>query len=438
MALILLVAAALSAQPAKLVLGKDAGAELSLDAPAKASVTFSTSTGSVGEAVRKGNAWVARFTPPRVRAPSVALVLAQIDEGGERELHWLAIPLSGSDTMEIETRPGSRVEADVAGARIGPVTADKAGTAKLPMVVPPGVQTATLRITDKLGNTSEKPLDLEPPPFTRARMAARQNAAQADGALELEIFAVKADGTPDDDAKPLLLADVGEASVRRRIGHGVYLAEYEPPAGKSSGIAHVSVQGAPGALEVPIVPRAPGRLWQSALSPAKPWSVSLGAIGALGAMFQGGGVGGGAMLEGALRLRDLPLEALLDVGGIWFTEVLQQDAQSGATYAHPHTWLAQAGVRASMLLARGIDGHAAVLLGLQDQLVHVRSVTLPAGVDQSAVVLRAALALGVSMRAGPGRLLGQVQLDTSSSGEAGLLNNVGSAQLQVGYLLTLR
>jgi len=114
----LLAAAALSAQPAKMVLGKDASADLTLRAPAGAKVTWSTSVGTVSDASRAGDAWHAKFNPPSLHSPSVALVLAQVDEDGDRELHWLAIPLSGSDTLEVETRPGSEVVALVAGARL--------------------------------------------------------------------------------------------------------------------------------------------------------------------------------------------------------------------------------------------------------------------------------------------------------------------------------
>ena len=433
MALILLLAATLSAQPAKLVLGKDGGADLSLDAPAKAVVTFSATAGSVGEAVRKGEAWTARFTPPKVHAPTVALVLAQVDQGGDRDLYWLSIPMSGSDTMEIETRPGSQVEADVAGERIGPVTADKSGTAKLHMVVPPGVEKATLRITDKLGNTNEKRLDLEPPPFTRVRIAAREEAVQADGSLEVEIFAVKADGSPDDEAKPEISADAGDVRVKRRIDHGVYLAEYTPPEGKSAGTAKLSVKGA-GSLEVPVRPRAPGKLWPTALS--RPWSISAGAMGAVGATFDGG-TDAGFLLEGALRLKNYPLEALLDIGGSWFSEVTQ-GAGPGTTKASTSAWLVQAGVRASLMLAPGFDGHLSLLAGMIDQKVNVHSITRPAGIDDSVWIPRIAFAVGANAHVGMGRLLMQVQIDSSASNQAGLQGSLGGAQLQIGYLVPLR
>src|SRR3954463_8578900 len=117
--LALLAAASLSAQPSQLILGKDPGAELEVHAPSSAKVTFSTSVGTVSGVQRHGDLVRARFNPPPLRAPSVALVLALIDDGGDRELSWLAIPLSGSDTMVIETKPGARVEATADGKVLG-------------------------------------------------------------------------------------------------------------------------------------------------------------------------------------------------------------------------------------------------------------------------------------------------------------------------------
>ena len=206
-----LLAFSFTAQPGHLVLGRDAGADLTVHAPAGATVTLSSSVGTVSAPRHEGEVWTARFIPPALHSPSVAIILLQVDADGARELAWLSLPLSGADTMEIETRPGSSVMAVVAGTTVGPVIADKSGTARLSMVVPPGVAMGTLHITDKLGNKSEKPLDLEPPPFSRVRMASRSQGATTVSPAELEIFVIKPDGTPDDDAKVELMADDGEA-----------------------------------------------------------------------------------------------------------------------------------------------------------------------------------------------------------------------------------
>ncbi|TMA10006.1 MAG: hypothetical protein E6J86_16320, partial [Deltaproteobacteria bacterium] len=133
MALAVLIAASLSAQPAQLVLGKDSGADVEIRASSGAKVTFSTTIGTVSGAQHEGGMVRARFNAPPLRVPSVALVLAQVEDGGGRDLYWLSIPLSGSDTMVIETKPGSKVEATVAGHMVGPVAAAENGNVRLPM-----------------------------------------------------------------------------------------------------------------------------------------------------------------------------------------------------------------------------------------------------------------------------------------------------------------
>jgi len=435
MALIfLLAAAALSVEPTKLVLGKDAGAELTLRAPAGAKVTFSSSVGKVGDATRSGDVWTAHFTPPSLHSPSVALVLAQVDEGGDRDLYWLSIPLWGSDTMEIETRAGSKVEAMVAGERIGPVTADKNGVARLPMVVPPGVAKGTLRISDKLGNANEKPLDLEPPPFTRLRMAARDEAAAPGAAMELEIFVVHPDGTPDDDAKIEVSADAGQAEVHDRVAPGVYVMEYEAPEGKTgSASVAAKAEGQSATVEVPVRAEGAHRLWQSSLASQKRWSFSVGPIGGLGTTYDGQ-ASGSILIEAALRLGSLPLEALVEVGYTSY-EQSAQGAGTALAFASPTASFFQVGIRAERQMARGLDGHVALMFGGLDQSVDVRSTS--AAASQSAWTPRLALAVGADLRLGPGRALAQVVVDTSGSGVAGLNGSVSGAQVQLGYLVTL-
>jgi len=437
-----LIAAALSAQPGKLVLGKDAGADLTLRAPAGAQVALSASVGTVSAPTHAGDHWSARFTPPPLKSPSVALVLAQIERDGARQLWWLSIPLSGSDTMVIETRPGASVRAEVAGMTVGPVTADGSGTARLPMVVPPGVNTATLHITDKLGNSSDKQLDLEPPPFSRVRLAARSPGASTAAPVEVEIFVVKPDGTPDDDAKVELKADEGEASVRKRIDHGVYLGRYLAPQGKSgSARLEVKANGQLAAMELPVTMAQvtiAQPFWRSALASEQPWSVSAGLIVGGGGTFDGAGAGT-ILLEVAVRLEILPLEAVLDLGPSWFSEVQQYDANpTNSERARSQSRLGQIGVRLGRQLVQGVDGHATLLFGLQDQLIDRIPPPPAPRISQDGWTPRFALALGASIQLGPGRALAQVQFDSSASRIAGLLGSLSSVQGMAGYLVTVR
>lgn len=443
MALALLLAASISASPTHLVLGKDAGADLEVRAPASAQVTFSTTVGTVTGAERRGEVVRARFHVPPLRAPSVALVLAQIDDGGGRELRWISIPLSGSDTMVIETRPGSRVEAQVAGRAQGPISADREGIVHLPMVVPPGVTQAMLKITDKLGNENEKPLDLEPPPFSRLRLAARAGRADAAAPVEVEIFVVKPDGTPDDEAQVTLASADGETSMHGRAGPGIYLAEYLASEGaRGSAQLEASANGQLATMDIPVVASPPGArrsFWRTALGPQRPWSVSAGLLGGLGHGFDGAS-SGTFLGEVAVRVESLPIELLLDLGGTFLSEISQYAATpSLAEKAKAHAWLVQVGARASrQAFIKRLDAFASFGVGLQRQSVQT---TLPfylGQVDDSGTAARLAFGLGLAYRIGPGRALAQLQVDWASSQVARLAGSTSGFQGTIGYLVTVR
>ena len=438
MALALLIAASFTAQPAHLVLGKDAGAELETRAPSGAKVTFSSSLGTVTNVQRQGDTVRARFNAPSVRAPGVALVLVQIDEGGDRELRWLAIPLSGSDTMVIETRPGTKVEASLGDRVLGLATAGADGTARLPMVVPPGVREATLKITDKLGNTNEKPLDLAPPPFSRVRLAARAEAATAMSPIEVEIFVVRPDGTPDDEASVAVGADEGETSLRKRIGPGVYLAEFVPEAKPGSARLEANAGGQVASLDLP-VRAVPGGARQSFWrTKSTRWGVSAGILGGLGSSF-GGTAAGSVLAELAVSVDSYALELVLDLGGSSFAESGQYTAvPSLAENAKASAFMAQIGVRGGLDVWRRLGVHASVALGFQIQ--HVRT-TLPLNLGQfedSGVSPRFAVGLGVNYRLGPGRALAQLQFDWASAHVAQLASSTSGVQGMVGYLVSIR
>jgi hypothetical protein len=424
----LIAAGQFTADPQQFVLGRaDAGSELAVRASAGAKVSITASVGSVEEVRREGSLFLAHYRPPKVNTPAVALLLAQVEEGGERQLRWLALALSGSDTMEIETRPGAYIAVEVAGRTFGPVEANEKGIAALRLVVPPGVSKGTLRISDNAGNSNQKPLDLEPPPFSRLRIAARGEWASAASPLELEIFAVRPDGSPDDGARIEISAPVGEAEVLERIDHGVYLARYLPPPATSSGTVRVEAKagGQVVSLQVPVRPaEARAAQWASSFSLQRPWSVSLGLLGGGGATWDGA-TAGTILVEGALRLGTVPAEALLEIGPGFFS--------STSTGRQPLAILVQLGLRAHHELVHGLDGHATVLAGIEQQ-------SLSAGggaVSQNGWGPRIGLALGVNLRLGPGRVLAQMQLDSSPSQLPGM-KGLGGTQMLAGYLLTVR
>ena len=434
MALIALaLAAAFSATPDALVLGRDQGSDLVVRAPGAARVVITASVGLVSEVASRDGVFTARYTPPALNAPSVALLLAVVDGAA---LAWLSLPLSGSDSLPLETRPQTTVAVEIAGKTFGPVTADRKGNASVPVIVPPGTREATLHLTDRLGNRADRPLDLEPPPFSRLRIAARQESASSAAPAEVEVFVVLSDGTPDRHAQVSVTSDRGEALPAQPIAPGVYLARVLAPPGETSGALSLEAK-ASGQLARLSLPLRPPKVllaqpfWPSDLATRRPWARSLGAVAGGGATFDGAGVGT-LLLEFALRLEVLPIEALLQAGGSLFTAV----SQNGGERASAQLFAFNLGARAGYQLRRGLDAHASLTFGLQDQFVQT---TLPSKqvLHLDATGPRAALGLGVTLAAGPGRLLLQLQLDSTPGGLARLSGSLGGVQLQGGYLVNL-
>ena len=434
MALIaLLAAAAFSATPEALVLGPDSASELEVRAPGAAHVAITASVGLVSEVTGTGGVFRARYTPPALNAPSVALLLAVVDGTA---LSWLSLPLSGSDTLPIETRPQAKVEVEIAGRTFGPVTADRKGNASVPVVVPPGVREATIHIIDRLGNRADKPLDLQSPPFSRLRIAARAEAANSASPTEVEVFVVQGDGRPDRHASVSVASDRGEVLPAELIAPGIYLARVLAPAGESQGelVLEAKASGQLARLTLPVRAKAvllAQPFWPSDLVTRQPWARSLGAIAGGGITFEGAG-SGTLLLEFALRVEVLPIEAVAQLGGSVFATVSQGTGER----AQATLFAINLGARAGYQLRRGLDAHVSLLFGLQDQFVRT---TLPSKqvLDLDATGPRAAVALGLTLAAGPGRLLLQLQLDSTPSGLARLAGSLGGAQAQAGYLVNL-
>src|SRR5438105_476757 len=207
---LLAFAVTLAAEPRALTLGRDATAKVEIRVTGAfgrrlpgARVTLSTNLGSVSAPEAAGDGtFTASFTPPRSRTPSVAILSADAELEGEHDIGWLALPLSGSDSMTVETRPHSAVVLRILDRTFGPVIADDRGLARIEVVVPPGVAKATMHVEDKLGNTTDRTLNLDPPPFVQMRaVAVGPPQASWDEPLEIEVFTVRRDGTPDPNAE---------------------------------------------------------------------------------------------------------------------------------------------------------------------------------------------------------------------------------------------
>jgi hypothetical protein len=172
----------MTADPAQLLLGRDAGADVRVTVPDDAeSVAISASVGRV-EDVRKIGAgrWAARFVAPAGRIPQVAIVAAVARTPRGSPDGWIAIPCSGQAEARVRAAPGSEIVLDVGGRRFGPRTTGKDGVAVIPIVVPPGVREA---------HHGFKPIDLNVPEMPLLHAVLDRAAVLADRPERVRVLA---------------------------------------------------------------------------------------------------------------------------------------------------------------------------------------------------------------------------------------------------------
>jgi hypothetical protein len=437
---LLALAVSVSAEPSSLTLGKDTSARIEVrvkGAVPDAKVTLSTNIGSIGEPTASGDGqFTAEYTPPKSRAPTVALLAADVEVKGEHAVGWLALPLAGSDSMTFETKPHATVWLRVADREFGPVVANAKGEAQINVVVPPGIGKASMHIEDPLGNTADRQIDLEPPPFPRMRVVPVGPARAPPGdSVELQAFVIRRDGSADSEARVVALADRGDLDVSRNR-RGVVTVSWEAPSDATGDAAiEVQAQGETAELRASIDPagQRTHRSWMRGFG-----TPSFGLIGSAGLTSFGSAAFGGTV-EASVPLRSTPFELLLDVGTMRMFGA-DEHAPTGflgrQEHASANTFSAELGIRGTSSMS-SVDVHAALLAGIQQTWVSAVSAGTPSmSRSDSQLGLRASAAAGLSFRAGSGRFLLQAETSIVPFGTAGLEAPLRAIGFQAGYVIT--
>jgi hypothetical protein len=325
----------------------------------------------------------------------------------------------------------------IANREFGPAVANDKGEVQVQVIVPPGVDKATMHVEDSLGNTADRQLDLDPPPFPRMRVLPLGPPQAASGeSLELQAFLVRRDGSPDPDARVTASAERGGVDVSRNR-RGIVAVSWQPPRG-ASGATAIEVQALGERAEVRASISAgagrPRGTWLAGFG-----SPSVGLLGSAGTTFNGVPAFG-ATAEVAVPVLGTPFEALLDVGGNgWLatTQPAPSPFLGRPERATTTGLLAQLGARATRSFG-GVDLHAALLLGVQQAWVSASSPGAPAlSRSASELGIRAGAAFGASLPLGSGRVVIQAQTSLTPA-LGGLENPLSGIAFQAGYLLTLR
>lgn len=231
-------AASLELEKSPVVLGQTESVPvlITLDEPAGAEVRplrLAVNVGSFSAVQRLGpGRYRSVYTPPSTRFPQVALVAVWRETGPDAEIQFLRIPLFGSTKLPIGAKKDSKISLVVGDQLFGPLKAE-GRPLDVRIVVPPGLATAELKVREPNGNTLEKELPIDVPPYNRVTAALVPHAIVADGKsrARLDIFYDGADATPH-PSRVLVTASVGTV-VFERASKGRFVYWYQPPADTS-------------------------------------------------------------------------------------------------------------------------------------------------------------------------------------------------------------
>jgi hypothetical protein len=226
-----------AANPTQLILGQDATASVSftLSGPAAAAakagdLAVNVSSGTVTNVTALGSgSFSALYTPPPQAFPQLAVITVTDRRDPAHATGTVVVPLVGKAAFPVVGMPNSRIIMKVGDREFGPVAADATGRAQVPIIVPPGVASAS--VVSILGDKkTEEPINLQVPPSKRLSLFPVAGAIPADpgSAVGVRLFVTKPDGTPDVGATVTFTASAGAVSPASHIGNGVYESVFTP------------------------------------------------------------------------------------------------------------------------------------------------------------------------------------------------------------------
>ena len=214
----------ITAEPARLVLGRDDGAELRVSAPPD--VRPSRSPRARGRSRTCGGSPAGGFaarSPPGDHVPRVAIVSAVAHGTRGLEDGWVAVPMSGEGDARVRGAPGTPITLRIGDRTFGPRVAGRDGVAVVPVVVPPGVREA---------HQGFRPIDLRVPETPLLHAVLERSGVRADREEKVRVVAyvVAPHGAARRGDAPVFEPSRGTVAVSEREA-GAYPAIWTLPPG---------------------------------------------------------------------------------------------------------------------------------------------------------------------------------------------------------------
>jgi len=246
--------------PARLVLGRDEKAEISVQLPPGMTPDdeprLYANVGSFTNVRTQGSRVTATYIPPEEQYPQLGILSAVVEIDGKPHVGVRPLGLAGVGNVRVRGKPGKPVTLKIGEEEFGPITADRRGWAEIEAIVPPGVE----RGEGPLGA-----VQLGAAPFSRIVAVPLHPRLSADGRAEtaIRIFAFTPAGIPLTDAAITLDVDRGNIAKPEPVAPGIFTVHYRAPSelGVASFVARLRGDAASvSSLALPIVTPRPDRI----------------------------------------------------------------------------------------------------------------------------------------------------------------------------------
>lgn len=220
--------------PPRMVLGEQKTARINFQLPGprdpKTALRVVASAGKIGDLSDSGLTFVGAYTAPETFFPQAAIIAATTRAGGKTAVGWHVLPLLGVGNLAVKHEPNASVTVRIGSESFGPVKADRAGKATVPVKVAPGYGEATVV-------ESGRTIPLGVAPFKRIVALSLEETVPADGATGTEIraFVIDAYGRPDALARVSFKPERGSTGPVLPRGPGVYATVYTSPTAVGTG-----------------------------------------------------------------------------------------------------------------------------------------------------------------------------------------------------------
>jgi hypothetical protein len=162
--------------------------------------------------------WTARYVLPDTRYPEVAVLVALSAWPHPQSIHGAygkaLVPLATAVELPGRTEPNAQLSVTLAGTTFGPVRTAPDGRFRLPIIVPPGHDTAEASAVDAAGNARRSRMNLGLPPTDGLACVLHPRRLPADGHAQARLLCATSDALGQPVERAHVSVSVSQGGLR--------------------------------------------------------------------------------------------------------------------------------------------------------------------------------------------------------------------------------